>query len=277
MSSSNNNNNASSLSTHIPILDGSNYREWREQIKAFLQSSGLWLIIDGTITQPADPVKSQKWLISNNQALGHITLCISVNIRNHLAATSNLTWLALETAFSLVGISRIYGDFKSLVNFRLSGSQNPHAELQWFFTHVNRLTMHSVTIPNEILGLMLLNSLPTKWDHISAIFLQGKTAVMDVKSADIRQAIVAEFDRTSGGSSMQHVHKISTIKRKGEHPRYLQQKGANPPPASSQGHSRQPKKSKKNNWKGKGKQRANVADDYSSPNTFTLVASVVPA
>ena len=137
--------------------------------------------------------------------------------------------------------------------------------------------MHSVTIPNEILGLMLLNSLPTKWDHISAIFLQGKTAVTNVKSANVQQAIVAEFDRTSGGSSMQHMHKISAIKRKGEHPRYSQQKGANSPPASSQGHSRQPKKSKKNNWKGKGKQRANVADDYESPNTFTLAASAVQA
>ena len=76
---------------------------------------------------------------------------------------------------------------------------------------------------------------------------------------------------------MQHAHKISAIKRKGEHPHYSQQKGANLPPASSQGHSGQPKKSKKNNWKGKGKQHTNVADEYSSPNTFTLVASAVPA
>ena len=112
--------------------------------------------------------------------------------------------------------------------------------------------------------------------HLSHI-LQGKTVVTDVKSADVQQAIVAEFDRTSGGSSMQHTHKISMIKRKGEHPRYSQQKGANSPPASSQGHSGQPKKSKKNNWKGKGKQHANVADEYSSPNTFTLAASAVQA
>jgi len=99
--------------------------------------------------------------------------------------------------------------------------------------------------------------------------------VTDVKSADVRQAIVAEFDRTSGGSSMQHAHKISAIKRKGEHPRYTQQKGANPPQATSQGYSGQPKRSK--NWKGKGKQRANVADEISSPNTFTLAASAVQA
>ena len=76
---------------------------------------------------------------------------------------------------------------------------------------------------------------------------------------------------------MQHAHKISAIKRKGEHPCYSQQKGANSPPASSQGHSRQLKKSKKNNWKGKGKQCANIADDFESPNTFTLAASAVQA
>lgn len=49
MSSSNNNNN---VSTHVPILDGTNYREWKAQMMAFLQASGLWLIMNRMIPEP---------------------------------------------------------------------------------------------------------------------------------------------------------------------------------------------------------------------------------
>ena len=66
---------------------------------------------------------------------------------------------------------------------------------------------------------MLLAALPTKWDHVATIYLQGKNNITAVTSASVRQAIVAKFDQTSGGERQQ-VHKISAIKRKGEHPKW---------------------------------------------------------
>ena len=58
MSSSNNNN----IATHIPILNGTNYREWESQMKEYLQSQGLWRVANGTVTRPADdqPVEQAK-------------------------------------------------------------------------------------------------------------------------------------------------------------------------------------------------------------------------
>ena len=61
--------------------------------------------------------------------------------------------------------------------------------------------------------------LPAKWDHVGAIYLQNKSDIADVKSAEVHQAIIAEFDRTSRGER-QRAHQISTIKRKGEHPKF---------------------------------------------------------
>ena len=70
----------SSVSTHVPILDGTNYREWAAQMHAYLQSVGLWLIVSGTTTVPMDPVELQKWTLSDLMANGAIELKCSLNI-----------------------------------------------------------------------------------------------------------------------------------------------------------------------------------------------------
>ena len=118
--SSNNNN----IATHVPILDGTNYREWESQMKGYLQSQGLWRVANGTVTHPTDdqPVEQAKWDILDDMAQGALTLHISPNCCNHIGATPAEMWTALETAYRQVGISRIYGDFKALVSFRLSGT-----------------------------------------------------------------------------------------------------------------------------------------------------------
>src|ERR1700735_3032235 len=119
MSSNNNNNN---VSTHVPILDGTNYREWSAQMTAFLQAAGLWLIVNGTITIPTDAAEALKWQISDQQALGNITLRLSHNVRREVGTTSAITWTNLATAFGTIGVSRLYGDFRTLVNFKISGT-----------------------------------------------------------------------------------------------------------------------------------------------------------
>ena len=184
MSSSNNNN----ITTHIPILDGTNYREWESQMKGYLQSQGLWRVANGTVTRPANnqPVEQAKWDILDDMAQGALTLCISPNCRNHIGATSAETWTALETAYRQVGISRIYGDFKALVSFKLSGTQHPAAEMERFNTSLQRLVANGIDLPNNIVGLMYLSSLPSRWDHVAAIYLQGKNDITEITSVGVR-------------------------------------------------------------------------------------------
>ena len=64
----------SSVSTYVPILDGTNYREWSAQMRAYLRSVGFWLIVNGTTTAPMDPVELQKWTLSDLMANGAIEL-----------------------------------------------------------------------------------------------------------------------------------------------------------------------------------------------------------
>jgi hypothetical protein len=147
-------------------------------------------------------------------------------------------------------------------------------QVQSFNTAVERLKANSVNMPDHILGMMVLSSLPPWWDHVSAIYLQGKTAITQVKYAEVRTAIVAEFDRV-GSSQQQHAHKITAIKRKGEHPRYSNQRDADSSTAHDEGRKEKSKRNKKS--KGKGKKRSNDAVVETNPFTLAASATLEPA
>ena len=69
-----------SVSTYVPILDGTNYREWSVQMRAYLQLVGYWLIVNGTTMVPTDLAELQKWTLSDSMANGAIELHCNINI-----------------------------------------------------------------------------------------------------------------------------------------------------------------------------------------------------
>ena len=120
-----------------------------------------------------------------------------------------------------------------------------------------------------MLGMLLLNALLPKWDHVATMYLHGKTDHTMIDYTTVRNAVVAEYDRTSASAgTSQHVHKISAIKRKGEHPSFKQQMGANQHKAESSGWPNSDKK-KARKSKNKVKGCAYVAEHSPSPNPFT--------
>ena len=109
----------------------------------------------------------------------------------------------------------------------------------------------------------------------AAIYLQGKTAHTAIDYTEVRNAIIAEFDRTgTSPGQQQHVHKISAVKRKGDHPSFSQQRSnTNAPKARDEGWATSNKKKPKKS-KGKGKQ-AHFVEHELAPTPFSLAASAV--
>ena len=109
----------------------------------------------------------------------------------------------------------------------------------------------------------------------AAIYLQGKTAHTAIDYTEVRNAIIAEFNRTGANpGQQQHAHKISAMKRKGDHPSFSQQRSnTNTPKARNDGRAtsnkKKPKKSKE-----KGKQ-AHFVESEPAPTPFSLAASAV--
>ena len=181
---------------YVPILDGTNYREWATQMHAYLRSVGLWLIVSGTTAVPMDPAELAKWTLSDSMANRTIELWCSLNIHDLIGNTSAATWTALSTTFGATGVSRLFGDFKADTQFQFSGMQHSVAEISRFNTHNQRLVASGVTLSDYILGMLLLGALPSKWDHVAVIYLQGKTDHTKIDYTEVRNAIIAEYDRT---------------------------------------------------------------------------------
>jgi len=200
-------------------VHGTNYRDWASDMKAVLLILGLWRIVNGTIARPSDAAESAaKWDERDEMmAQGNIIMRISQDIRYYEGNTSADTWTNLAQAFGNIIVSHIYTDFRSLVNFKIGGGQHPGAEISRVLTHVKNLKASEVSgsLPDSVLGMMLLNALPPQWDYISTIYLRGIDSVDKIKLEEVREAIIDElyYLAVRGSGPGQRVHKISTIKR----------------------------------------------------------------
>ena len=67
----------------IKPLSNSNYPEWAGEMKAWLMRNGLWRLVFGKETQPADGEKHAVWEEKAEKAAGEIYLMVENDQRVH--------------------------------------------------------------------------------------------------------------------------------------------------------------------------------------------------
>jgi hypothetical protein len=157
----------------------------------------------------------------------------------------------LDNTFRQPGISSIYADLQAALHVKISGGQNPQIGMQQLLTLFERLHANGMAISDPIQGMMLLNALSLKWDNVSMVHLQGQNVLANVTFAAVRDAIMAEFERTSHPSSLA-IQKISAVKCKGKSPTFKEQTRTNQssaPKASSDAPQEAPDKKKRRGGK----------------------------
>jgi gag-polypeptide of LTR copia-type len=214
----------------VPVFSGANFRTWQQTMGDYLRSMRLFRHVSGATVKPTPVVPPTQanldaiaaWDEADEQAQGILGLRLSTNLRTHLGATAHASWQALDNAFGQPGISSIYADLQATLHVKISGGQNLQVEMQRLLTLFERLHANGMAISDPIQGMMLLNALPPKWDGVSMVYLQGQNVLANVTFASVRDAIIAEFERTSRPSSLA-VQKISAVKRKGKSPTFKEQ------------------------------------------------------
>ncbi|KAG1756178.1 uncharacterized protein EDB91DRAFT_1241276 [Suillus paluster] len=76
---------------HITKLTSSNYPTWKGEMKAYLRTKGLWLLVSGTEKRPADTQADAqaKWDVKADKAAGELYLACSVQQRMHIDAVQD--------------------------------------------------------------------------------------------------------------------------------------------------------------------------------------------
>jgi gag-polypeptide of LTR copia-type len=190
---------------NVPVFSGANFRTWQQTMGDYLRSMRLFRHVSGATVRPTPVVLPTQanldaivaWDEADEQAQDILGLRLSTNLCTHLGATAHALWQAMDNAFGQPGISSEYADLQAALHVKISGSQNLQVEMQQLLTLFERLRANGMQINDPIQGMMLLNALPSKWDGVAIVYLQGQKVLANVTFASVRDAIMAEFEQTS--------------------------------------------------------------------------------
>jgi hypothetical protein len=199
-------------------------------MKALLMSMGLWKYIEGSSTEPADSVLSETWHEKRTQCMGNILLCTIAPIQQELAAHDDpkKLWEKIKTAYSETTLAGIYKDFHIVSTITFNPNQHPGPQLDKVQAAFARLTSSNISIPDILQGLIILNCLPSKWEHLVPIITQSSDTD-DFDLNDVRQALLAQWESKQNqgkgkhGNQPHNANKLSAVKCKHGNPNFSNQ------------------------------------------------------
>ncbi|KAF9256365.1 hypothetical protein L218DRAFT_1026462 [Marasmius fiardii PR-910] len=214
---------ANSLKTHILMMfDGTDWQVFSSLFKAYSMMSGFWGHLnsdeeelmqpqpitigkgDSAVTTPVSPEdmkeyskELREWKKYEERALGCLTLSVSLTVGEYIKDKSAKdAWAALKEKYGTASAVTVFGYFKKLITFKLSGD-NPLPEFACFDYMVERLELNDLPLPAFIKAMLLIVAIPQKWDHAVSHCLQNwDTNDLDVSI--IQDAIQTEYETMSG-------------------------------------------------------------------------------
>ncbi|TFK19937.1 hypothetical protein FA15DRAFT_759705 [Coprinopsis marcescibilis] len=158
-----------------------------------------------------------------------------------------------------------------LLNFCITGEESPMKEFSKLDTIMGQVMANKIDMPEYVTTLMVLRTLPKKFEVVAQTFLQENQTMDDATLDKLKKKVILEWERLSKPKAL--ANRISTVKPKGQNPTYANQKGSShrpfhqkqqsqpstssaPPPANTGNQQQQPFKKKK---RGGQKVKARIA------------------
>jgi Domain of unknown function (DUF4219)/gag-polypeptide of LTR copia-type len=165
----------------VPVLDGTNYRNWKCSMEAYLKSQDLWNVTTGIETSPATPqvqlkdgtfedvspvpdyiiAARVKFTTNAQKAAGNIMLRAIPRIQEVIQSMSITDmWTHLETEYAPIGILQVYQEFRKTVGFRIDSQQHPKPQFDTFQGYVDKLAKNKIKLDEKLIALILLVTVP---------------------------------------------------------------------------------------------------------------------
>ena len=206
----------------------------------------------------------------------------------------NTVWEALRTAYGTPGAAGIFVEFKKMVRMQIKKNEDPATRVNEMQSIFNYLAANGLTLPNSAQAMILLSALPAEWEGFASTILATLPVTLPAGAPAGAQALTftsvlpkinEEWSRRSGHSVMPRfkeerkennafagpskVNKPRCKTCNGCHSTKDHIDGYKRPNAPPQAGPSQPKKpftkgKGKKDYKGKGKQRANAAEQVAS-------------
>jgi hypothetical protein len=228
------------LSSVEKLTGAENYSTWKNKM-----SDILTLLTADNYTFSALDICTEKWVIGGktNPIAGTslTTEQIAVNTEidtqreeRQTRTTKGLVstryeyaadlWKFLSDTYGTAEPLSIFALYSQTINFRISGTKEPSAEIANLELIYNQLHGCSVEIPTLVQAMTLLGSVPEHW-KIASSFLAAKGGISDVTFQAVRAAILQEYNQHMTHSASQ-VNCFSGVKPGNfQRPQWQQNKG----------------------------------------------------
>jgi len=134
-------------------------------MRSVLVFNDLWHYVDGSEVKPN--VNAQDWLKKDAKALALINLSISQNQLNYVrkAETSKQAWDGLIAIHESRGPVRKAALYKGLLRMKKSPDVSMTQYVSDFAHKAEQLETAGIKLPDDLLSIMLLTSLPTEYEN----------------------------------------------------------------------------------------------------------------
>jgi hypothetical protein len=198
-------NNATFL---VPILDGTNYRQWAVAMKAFIMSTRMWAYVEDRIERESLPDKKELMKLSDAQkeeihvaqntwdkndgmVIRQIMLRLLPMVQqNHTTMiTSYQLWNALASSYSKATASMVFKDFKDCLSACISLTANPNIYFNKMFGAFAQMLVANIEVSNQLQAMITLAALLQKWEMLISI-ITSDIKMLDLDLSEVCIAVI---------------------------------------------------------------------------------------
>lgn len=172
-------------SQSIEKLNEDNYESWKLQMKSILICNELWSYANGN--EVKTEANQEEWTKKDQKALAMITLSMSRGQINHIkkAETSHAAWAELERIYESKGPVRKATLYKQLYRMKKDPDTSMAKYINDFTSKAEQLTEAGINIPDDLLSIMLLGSLPEGFESFT-VAIESRDEIPSVNTLKIK-------------------------------------------------------------------------------------------
>ena len=193
---------SSTLTSLVPILDGTSYQQWAAQMQSYLMSQGQWKATTdlaptlGTEIKEDEETKAKITVYTNQETvdyfeenaakvLGNIRLRLHHTIGYQYASVDSPRelWETLKEKYARPGISRAFLEFRGALETRIPDQQDPRPALDKIMSHFHNLGNMGFNIPAEVKSMMVIAKAPKSMESVVQLLASdgGKSKLRDLE------------------------------------------------------------------------------------------------
>ncbi|CAK9827078.1 Retrovirus-related Pol polyprotein from transposon TNT 1-94, partial [Anthophora retusa] len=154
-------------------------------MKSILVYNDLWSYVDGS--EARTETNTQEWDKKDSKALALINLSITHGQLNHVkkAKTSKDAWNTLKEVFESRGPVRKTALYKQLIRMEKKRDMSMTQYVNEFSSKAEQLEEVGIKLPEEVLSIMLLSSLPPEYENFSVV-IESRDEVPSLENLQIK-------------------------------------------------------------------------------------------